>query len=461
LTVAVFDDTPGADPRERTRQFLSELARRTGARILYAGLEEKRRFASALASEDAAPPDVIEDALFGWAGLGPGVGANRNAVLLHTQGEKVVSVDDDTTCHVVGTPGPASSSGWSWREEVQMEYRWFPDRMHALAWAPRLDMDFLGAHEAALGQEIDRGASSSGPARRQVRVTQNGLIGDSAFNYAAYLYSYVRGESLERLLRSEAEYRCATTSRELLRGVDRPVVSGHTFCQSVLLGLDNREPMPPFMPSGRTEDGLFGETIARTLPEVCFGHLPFAVLHAPLEARRLSSLAELKARPAPQIEGLATHEILRACMEGFTPGSAAGSRSALVRLGEHLLAMGQLPLEDFQRQVLQTHRELQQRFFAEQRELLRSAGPAAVTAWASDLAQWLSFEEERLPAKQVILREALQRGERLEEARVKAREVATRFGRLLVHWSGLTASARALRLRDRPLAVPPSDLQPL
>jgi hypothetical protein len=75
------------------QQVLSRLARDRGVDIAYAGADEKRALAAALAGDGAIPPDVIEFALFDPEGCGRSTGTNRNAQLLYGAGQLFVSVD--------------------------------------------------------------------------------------------------------------------------------------------------------------------------------------------------------------------------------------------------------------------------------------------------------------------------------------------------------------------------------
>ena len=80
--------------------------------------------------------DVIEFALFDPEGCGMTAGANRNALLLHSVGDMVLSVDDDTVCSVAESPrlrdGLALSSGAN-----PTDFRFFPDREAAVVVRPK------------------------------------------------------------------------------------------------------------------------------------------------------------------------------------------------------------------------------------------------------------------------------------------------------------------------------------
>ena len=61
-------------------------------------------------------------------------------------------------------------------------------------------------------------------------------------------------------------------------------------------GFDAGGPLPPFLPTRRNEDGVFGNTLRRCFPSDGFGHVPYAALHAPLGVRtyELDLLSEVR-----------------------------------------------------------------------------------------------------------------------------------------------------------------------
>ncbi|HEX8423379.1 MAG TPA: hypothetical protein VF634_08205, partial [Pyrinomonadaceae bacterium] len=83
----VMDDSESPGMRQATRDALRTLQARHGVEILYGGAEEKRSFAAALAAEGNLDPEIVNSALFDVEQCGCSIGANRNALLLHTVGE--------------------------------------------------------------------------------------------------------------------------------------------------------------------------------------------------------------------------------------------------------------------------------------------------------------------------------------------------------------------------------------
>ncbi|HSF43897.1 MAG TPA: amino acid adenylation domain-containing protein, partial [Thermoanaerobaculia bacterium] len=239
----VLDDSKDPAVREEYRRRLRDLQGRQGVTVLYAGLEEKRRFAAALAAEAGVPPEVTEAALLDPFGIGLTVGANRNAVLLATVGEGVLSVDDDTLSLVAPSPGQEEGTDvvsgtapgtafLSGRDPG--EIRAFADRAEALASLDLRPADLASFHEELLGQPV--------------LVTTNGWAGDCGWHSPSF-YMLLEGESLRRLTRTAEGYRTATASKEIVRSVPRTTLGdGDSFMATLFTGLDNRRLLPPFPP---------------------------------------------------------------------------------------------------------------------------------------------------------------------------------------------------------------------
>ena len=96
--VVVLDDSSTRQAREKCRVVVWDLSSQYHRTILYAGFEEKIVYAKRLMDMARVPADSVKFAMFGAGIGGTSVGANRNAMLLHTAGELGVCVDDDILC---------------------------------------------------------------------------------------------------------------------------------------------------------------------------------------------------------------------------------------------------------------------------------------------------------------------------------------------------------------------------
>jgi hypothetical protein len=322
--VVVMDDSKSSATRMANRTALTRLSRRYGTAIAYAGLPEKRVFAAKLAAA-GLPRDVVEFALFGLPGTEPTMGANRNALLLQTAGEAVFCVDDDVLCRLAEAPnrrppppalGPSAPEHWFFKHHAE-----------ALAFGRFGDQDLLEGHERFLGCESPRG---------KVWSTLNGIIGDCALS-SIVDFNWLRGEPLKRLRDGNR-----AVSRQVLRVVRRESTGATGDFTSTAFSLDNREMTPPFMPSFRFEDGMFGATLDK-----CFGgcvvHLPSALLHVPPESRTFKSE---NYRGIAAIGSRMNYFIVQMCLQPFR-ASSRNHRENLRSLGGEMRAFARLPREEF------------------------------------------------------------------------------------------------------------------
>jgi hypothetical protein len=438
LRVVVVDGAVASAPRAATQAVLARLQARTGSEVAYAGVEEKLRFAKRLVDTKAVPADVVKFGLFGLPGAGVvTIGANRNAALLATAGEGVLSVDDDTLCNV-GTP-PAVEPGIDvTRAEPYSSSHpwelWTAGTTSEADGAAVGEVDLLGGHERVLGRPVAdclaQGGQAGGggevdPAAR-VLVTSNSLVGDCGWGSPTH-YLFVTGRSLERLTGSDETYRVARRSRWVLRGVRRlTLCQGAENLMTTFYGLDNRTAVAPFLPVARGSDYVFGTTLSECRPAVHVGHLPWTLEHRPQEARAfwegevLRSVSGFSLDVMISILLRASCRALPASSSGverlYAVGQVLEHESAAPRFGEWAaaaLAAGWVELSA----------RLQRRLATAER---------TGSLWASDLACYLERGSAALASVSAPV--DLLHGRREEEAAALFREIVSNFGRLLQWW---------------------------
>lgn len=460
----VMDDSQDAASAEYLRQMLRRIGQKYQVSVAYAGCEEKQRFADALIVETDAPPEVIRFVLFDPESCGISTGANRNALLLHTTGDLFLSVDDDSECRLAASPsyqsGLTLDSG-----DGAMEYWFFQDRDSLLSTAPPAEKDFVGIHEQLLGKGIAQCLADFGEAEigaispqflrglrtdnARVAVTLNGVAGDSGV-VTPLPYLMLRGESRERLIRSESGYRSAFASREVFRVISRATVTeGLWNFQTGSIGYDNRSLLPPFFPVQRGQDGLFGVILRQCFGSSYIGHLPWAIFHNPAKARTY--------RPDEfwqQATRIPMIGIVMACVYAyvFPPGHAAG-KDKLQALGKYLVDLGSLKPEEFAELVRINLWNFKSSFVAAVEHQLRihKAGPAY---WADDLKEALDRLFEAMVKGDYVIPCDLLEGRSPDEARQLSQRLVCRFGQLLSWWPEIVEAAGALRRRGQRLAIP-------
>lgn len=462
----VMDDSERPERRGQTREMLRELKRRYGMEVAYAGEEEKRRFAGALIAGGDLPPEVVEFALFDAERYGHTCGANRNSLLLHTAGEMFYSTDDDMVCRLAVAPEEVDEQAFAADGSREMEWWFFPDREAALASARFVRKDVLGIHETLLGKDYWACAASSEDigvlnlddlnpqslrllrsGGGKVAVTFLGIIGDSGMPVPA-AYRRLSPRSRARLARVSDRH-SGLTSREVLGLVPRPRIRDKAqYVSGTAVGYDNRELLPPFMPVGRGQDGVFMHTLRCCSGNSYFGDLPWAILHAPMEARAFSSeQIEKTARSVP------LSKIIRACVQSlkFRTGLAKGT-DKLSALGSHLVEVGSLTLPDFEEFVRIHVRQLQSSYISSMENYIQACGES-LGLWARDLEKHFDIMRTALPLQKFFVPPELLETRGADEARLLTQRLVLRFGQLLCAWPEMAAGAKRLRAEGKYLAV--------
>ena len=468
----VVDDSASAETRALYRRDLRALRERLGVPIHYAGLEEKARFAKELAAESGASADVVRFALFdveGFRLITPG--ANRNALALHTAGDLVFNADDDTLCHVSasgdGAGGLALVADEPFSSSHPYDIRTFEGADEALAAARLEDGDFLTPHEQLLGATAADCIARDGAnglelrhargsllenvraGRGRVRLSLNGAVGDSGWGSPSN-YLLLTGAALDRWLATEAEYRRSLTRRQIHRTVPRRTLSDQASnMMSMLYAVDNRELTPPFLPTARAEDALFGLTVSHALPEALIAHQPWALVHQPLEPRNFWG-GEL-ARSASGIDvAFLIASLIRTCPR---PEGEHDPARHLKALGAHLRDIGQQSARAFEEIVRRAVLRHQSALILqlEQRLDERRGEPEY---WATDVRQFVERMQQCFLRPESIVPLELLYHHDAARARALSQRLVLMFGRLLEAWPQMVEAARALRGRGRRLAQP-------
>ncbi len=452
----VVDDSDEPAAREANQQVLRSLRADTGAAVLYAGPDERARFADVIVRHAGLPPEAVRFALLNDERYPVATGAGRNALLLHAAGDVLLQADDDTVCRPAATPNARDGLAFSSRYDPT-EF-WLPEEGEPL---PAGDVDFLGAHERLLGQSP--GACAAGAASgltldradagffrklevpgARVLVTAAGVAGDSGMGSPAYLLS-LDGDSRARLLRSEAVYRRALDSRQLVRAVTRETVCDGAVCMALNLGLDNRDLLPPFLPVQRNQDGVFG-AVLRACFAGFFGFLPRLVRHDPPAPRRPG--AEETWRAAARVH---SGQIMQALVQALAPGRADGAKG-LQALGQSLAEWGAAPRADFEEFVrLQLWGQRGRQALLLDAQLRQTGGRPEY--WAEDARRLLAMLRAALPAEDYVVPYDLADAFGADAARPRMQRLAHQFGELLSLWPEVVGAARELRKRGRRPAV--------
>jgi acyl carrier protein len=460
----VMDDSSDPNTRAEYRRKLLLLKEKLQTEIYYGGADEKRQFLGQLATRTALPADALEFALFGFAGEKlASSGRNRNALLLETIDEGVLSLDDDTICKIMavserGTDlrllsgrensGRDPSGIWSCHDPESSNKLFLP-----------VDGDLLEIHEQFLGREVGDCVSSAYgkekidleqtdaclPSRLKsyggkIRLTLNGLIGDCGWG-APLPYLFLEGDSFHRLTSSESAYQKTLTCRELLRVTVNTVITDQTRnLMSTFFGFDNRVILPPFVPVGRGADYTFAMILSKCYRDNFFAHLPYALIHSPIEKRSFWP-GEVQ-RSAAGID-LAT--LIAAFVDSFDPGSDhSGGEENLIRLGRFLLQFGMLPAPEFEEiSRVAIYRHICG-LIIELEEKLRQHSEAP-DFWAKDVRQYLATLHGNLMRPEIVVPLDLRYGRKIDESFALMQRLIREYGSLLIHWPSIVQASREIK----------------
>ncbi len=468
LELLVADGSRDPATRAAYRGLLAALAREHPAQIVHVGAEERRALIARLAAR-GLDPGLAAFALASEEYPHMSYGTGRNAISLHALGRRVLCVDDDVIARPVAPidplPGLAlfTGEGEGYANYQPQDIRFYPDHAAALADARGSAEDLLAAHARLLGRSLPAviaAVPADEPvdfddcldpaiARRlragegRVRVSFQGLLGDLGW-YAPTWCLLFEGDNRERLLASEAEYlRVLGSSRAALRVARRWTVGDGRYCQGAVLGLDHTAALPPFLPVGRYEDGVFRTTLRALDEAALFGHVPSAMLHEPPAPRSWARDDIWRTGGWTRLGELVV-QCVRACPSPTTPAA----------LGAHLRALGALAPAEFRAFAAQRLWR-QKALYAAHLEALLDRHDHAPRWWADDVRRHLDAlaahaARPEYPAPRDLLASAADPAAAL----VAAQRLLDRFGALLAIWPQLcdevAAQGQPLGLKIRP-----------
>jgi acyl carrier protein len=397
--------------------------------------------------------DLLDFAFLGMDHLGLGsIGATRNMLLTATASETFLSLDDDTECSFAHAPLFRShlqySSCGSIFDRDPTEIWIKPNRQSLLASTSFTAVDFIGSHQELLGRDTAQIATalrSSGQASKEdlgqlnqksdrILVTLNGLIGDCGWGTPSR-YFFIGDSSFARLTESEESYRSGSTSREMLRVAPSFIISSNADnLMSTAFGADGRVLLPPFFPVGRGSDALFGQLLKHIIPSAVFGHLPWAILHQPLESRRFWLGEVLRSAKSTDLRGMMCDLLSAVPKKEFQT-----QKEATQHVGESLIEIAAQSLLNFRSQLVQQRRaSLAQEVAA--LELRMEVSDPMPSAIYQDMRMYIQTLKEGSDLHTAGIPAELLYGRDLEDALSIARDLTALFGRLLCLWPDMIAS---------------------
>jgi hypothetical protein len=457
----ICDSSPGSAAADSRRAVSARVAP-LGLRLDYVTMLDKAAFVERLAAEaGVAAVDAGFALLDGAMGSVPSAGANRNAILLATLGEGVLSVDDDTLCIPARVKGRERGYRFDSRFDPR-RVRLFGERESAIADGAAEDVDVLALHERLLGRSLAV-AVSDGDAvvdfshaddavfddvwhhRGRVLATSTGLRGRSGLQWP---FRYLDPEPGWRreVQASSQPYRALVESQAMLAAVERFTLSNGSFLSSMFFAVDGTALLPPFMPVFRSQDVLFGDTLRACYEDAYMGHLPWTLVHDPGTDRRVS--LEQLARHT----GLETAQFIGMFVRRASLSLLKEPLDRLTMLGRFIRDLGQLEHGEFVALMQDVYYELQtarivrfERHLSESDEL-PDDWVRHVRLHIAELHAAMSNPASVVPSDVLVFG---------DEAWVHAQTLVRRFGRLLELWPSLVGAARRLADRERGLVPAP------
>ena len=449
------------------QQMLATIAANEDQPINYCGVVEIRDFIREMVQKgkgDGLPQKLMEFALLGKEeNSSARCGVARNAILLATEGEMILSTDDDTLCRFAEPP--VAEKGIELSSEFDpAEIRFFPNRQAVLEKVKFRDVDIFAEHESMLGRSLadcislqqpedflvtadmsPRFAYFANDRKGRIALTQTGVCGDSAMGSAKVVIK-LEGQARKLALGTKDVYDSSITSKEILSGVKRKTISEGAFFMTANAGIDNRRLLPPFFTIGRNAEGIFALILRACFENAFIGFLPLGVYHDPPEPRRL--VPEMMPHFAPRVE-----EVLILLIQFFRhPAGCETSTQRLQGLGQHLKELAALPLHEFEgyvRYLWMVNQSSYIRFLDEQLKKHR----ASPEYWARDIVALKDSVRAFLASGRICVPQ--NEHEQLPQETVAKWVQLTvgQFGELLYWWPCIVNLSRELNEEGKGLAV--------
>lgn len=339
----IASDNSG-NPKSETscRLELEKAGQLKGSTATFVGAIEAQAIRKEILRVADVPIDTLNFLLGGTPGK-PNVGANRNLLLLLGSGRRVLSADDDMVCE------PRTFRDASCMPAVfcgstisAVEYSAVPHRQSLEERTVRSSHSVWDSHDEVLGRQCgallrdslkDDSAAIAGDAVRSiirgtgsVRASYSGVYGDPGIHCRPSLaFMLNQGPNSPHPAGICDE---ALTTGDMVIAAKAKLISRGGPWPGGCFGIDLSEITPPFMPSYRGEDWLFGVLLTSDLNSYV-AHLPVAALHRPPHVRvTVNYDRAVSIRMADIMRGL--------CMSTVAARSSLSTRDRLYQMGTEL-----------------------------------------------------------------------------------------------------------------------------
>lgn len=271
-------------------------------------------------------------------------------------------------------------------------------------------------------------------ADRRVRVTFAGLAGDAA-RYCSHGPLFRTGPVRQQLWESELQFTRAVSSREVAIVAPRLIVTHDAACLGYCMGADNTRLVPPFMPTGRNEDGVWGATLAFMDPHALFAHLPHGVWH---DSDRPSAYDNpMPSARESRVSDFLLFVITRVAAATFTTTPA----DRLRHLGRLFGEVAALPAGDFRALVAEARLGAMSQLLMQ--ASATAADPACPPHWHRALDEYQRAFRASVVRPDYFLPIEF-KGQSLEDGFARMQQFVAQFGELLAWWPEIWEAARSM-----------------
>ncbi len=292
----VIDDSRTEHNRTNNQQLVERINNNHSFNIKYLGASKQASFIQLLTEKLPSYKDEI-NFLIGTnenqTDITPG--RSRNIGLLLSVGKNSITLDDDIICKLI--PAPIANSGVEISTEPR-EAEFYSSKEDWPTQGSLKNADPLLLHAKHLGMPLsmvlqklmDNGdnkvqiestdAIAQLTAESKVLITACGSIGDPGTASGIWMF-YTQEASRKRFYESEKKYHNAKTIKNNWLGRSKYHLTNPSEFMSQMTGLCNSSLLPPYFPSLRNEDYLFGNMTKHIHPDSMIMDYPWAILHRP------------------------------------------------------------------------------------------------------------------------------------------------------------------------------------
>ena len=444
LRFLVIDGSRDEAGRRDSRAVAAAIDEASAHAVTYIGREAAEALQRRLAGSAHVAPAVL-------SGFMPGqIGMSRNLAVLLAAGNRLLMVDDDVICDPWARADCAGGVALGGHADLR-EWAFFNTREDAFAAAGPATVNLLAVHNQLLGATLDdvrpppdlahacwhQIDAMAGRRSLAVRATFAGVAGDAGM-YCPTDLLFLPGAVRQTLVESRAVFDRALSSREVHRIATQTLVTHEPFCMAYCMGLAGETILPPFMPVGRNEDGVFGAMLGFADPAAAFGHLPYGILH---DSGRPAAYGDERVRSARETR---VSELLHAITRSQSSSTAATTASDRLRaLGRRIRELSAMVPRDFSAFVCDAllGRRCQQ---ISRLEADLAAMPACPDYYRAAFGEYRQTFRERVTDRAFLLPVEFKSHRSIEEGFGDLQAYLGRFGELLDAWPAIWETARNL-----------------